>query len=205
MEEVNSPSGNRKERKLTGLIIAVILIAAALVLWIVFGKDSSKSTNQNTQPAKTATTAPANAKINSLISYQLPSGWTSTGCSNPGDIVLIVPSGKVSPDCASLASSWPMKITIDPQNTTECSQIKVNSQQVTNHVCSSKFINGSKFFVSSTTYNDKSSYGKNTKVSDYYVKTSNGVVRLEYADDLTSPEDDYQADFDQIANSAKVK
>jgi hypothetical protein len=31
------------------------------------------------------------------------------------------------------------------------------------------------------------------------------VVKLEYADDLTTSEDDYQAQFDQIANSIKVK
>jgi hypothetical protein len=30
-------------------------------------------------------------------------------------------------------------------------------------------------------------------------------VKLEYADDLASTEDDYQPQFDQIANSIKIK
>jgi hypothetical protein len=36
-------------------------------------------------------------------------------------------------------------------------------------------------------------------------KKDAGVVKLEYADDQTSNEDDYQAQFDQIANSIKIK
>jgi hypothetical protein len=69
----------------------------------------------------------------------------------------------------------------------------------------SQTINGNKIFVASTTYNNKSTYGKDTKVSEYFVDTKSGVVKLEYADDLASTEDDYQAQFDQIANSIKIK
>jgi hypothetical protein len=207
MNETPSPEEKKTGRRRSLLIILIIIaLAAALIIGLKLGKSSNKRTSSVTNPpSNSAKTSNTNSKISSLISYQLPDGWNSVGCNNPTEVILIVPQGKVSPDCASLADNWPMKIMMDPMNTTECSQIKVNNQQITNHVCSSQTINGSKIFVASTTYNEKSDYGKNTKVSDYYVDTSNGVVKLEYADDLTSNEDDYQAQFDQIANSIKVK
>jgi hypothetical protein len=205
MDEKISNKENIRERRWTGLIIIVLVAAAAAAAWFVFAKDSNE---QKTAPApvpQSSKSASSSNNIDSLISYQLPDGWKTVSCSNPTQVVLLVPQGRVSPDCAALANNWPMKIMLDTQKTTECSQIHVNNQQVTNHICSSKFINGSKVFVSSTTYNDKSAYGKNTKVSDYYVSAKNNVVKLEYADDLTSQEDDYQAQFDQLANSITLK
>jgi hypothetical protein len=206
MDEPIPREENRKERRWTALLLVVLVAAVAIGLWLLFGKDNNKQTNKstssNSQSSKTSTNS---GQINSLISYDLPDGWKTITCNTSTEAVLVVPSGRVTPDCASLSDSWPMKILMDSNNTTECSQIKVNSQQVTNHVCSSQTINGNKIFVASTTYNEKSSYGKSTKVSDYYVDTKNGVVKLEYADDQTSSEDDYQSQFDQIANSIKVK
>jgi hypothetical protein len=207
MDEPISRNENRKERRWTALLVVVLVAAIAIGLWLLFGKDNNKqSSNPNSQNTQSSNASKNNSgQINSLISYDLPSGWKTITCNTSTEAVLIVPSGRVTPDCASLSDNWPMKILMDSNNTTECSQIKVNSQQVTNHVCSSQTINGNKIFVASTTYNEKSSYGKNTKVSDYYVDTKNGVVKLEYADDQTSNEDDYQAQFDQIANSIKIK
>jgi cytoskeletal protein RodZ len=205
MDEPISREENNKERRWTVLLTIVLVIAIAVILWLVFGKNNqnNKSTTPNPQPVNSSPNK--NSQINSLISYDLPSGWKTVGCNNASEVILIVPTGRVTPDCASLSDSWPMKIMMDPKNTTECSQIKVNSQQVTNHVCSSQTINGNKIFVASTTYNNKSTYGKDTKVSEYFVDTKSGVVKLEYADDLASTEDDYQAQFDQIANSIKIK
>jgi hypothetical protein len=206
MEDQIPPHEKKKERRLSSLLVLIFIIAVAVGLWLMFGKkDNNQSqTTSNPTPMPQSSTN-SNGQIDSLVSYQLPEGWKTVSCNAPAEVVLIVPQGKVSPDCASLANNWPMKLMLDTMNTTDCNQIKVNNQQVTNHVCASQSINGSKFLVASTTYNDKSSYGKTTKVSEYYVKTSGGVVKLQYADDLTSNEDDYQAQFDQIANSIKVK
>jgi cytoskeletal protein RodZ len=205
MDEPILKGENRKERRWTVLLTIVLVIAIAVILWLVFGKNNqnNKSTMPNSQTTNSSTNK--NSQINSLISYDLPDSWKTVSCNNASEVILIVPTGRVTPDCASLSDDWPMKIMMDPKNTTECSQIKVNSQQVTNHVCSSQTINGNKIFVASTTYNNKSTYGKDTKVSEYFVDTKSGVVKLEYADDLASTEDDYQAQFDQIANSIKIK
>jgi hypothetical protein len=205
MNEPISEKETKNSRRWTALLIVLLIAAVAIILWLIFGKNNKQANNTSSPSPQSSQQAHSGDQINSAISYQLPNGWNTVTCNNPTEVILIVPQGKVSPDCATLAANWPMKIMIDPMNTTDCSQIKVNAQQVTNHICSSQSINGSKFFVSSTTYNDKSSYGKNVKASDYYVKTSSGVVKLEYADDLTTSEDDYQAQFDQIANSIKVK
>jgi hypothetical protein len=194
---------NTKERWWLKLVIALLIAGIAAALWFVFGNNSDTQPPATTSQSSQQTNS--SSSVNSLISYQLPDGWKTVSCNKPTEVVLLVPQGKVSPDCASLAGNWPMKIQIDPANTTECSQIKVNNQQLTNHVCSSKFINGNKFLTASTTYNDKSTYGKTTKVSDYYVSAKGSVVKFEYADDQTSPEDDYQTQFDQIVNSVKLK
>jgi hypothetical protein len=206
MDEPISKAENRKERRWTVPLTILLVIAIAAILWLVFGNNNdrnSKTSTPNPQPANSS--ANKNSQINSLISYDLPDGWKTVSCNNASEVILIVPTGRVTPDCASLSDNWPMKIMMDPKHTTECSQIKVNSQQVTNHICSSQSINGNKIFVASTTYNNKSTYGKDTKVSEYFVDTKSGVVKLEYADDLASTEDDYQPQFDQIANSIKIK
>jgi hypothetical protein len=199
MDDYNIPEKSNKYKWATVLLVVVV---AGLLIFLAFGnkKTANKTTTTNPTSQQTST----NSSVNSLISYQLPDGWSKVECGGELDVTLIVPAQRMKPDCASLADSWPMKIAKDPKNTTDCNQIKVNNQQITNHVCSSQSINGQRLFVSSTTYNNKSPYGKDTKVSDYYVSTKKGVVKLEYADDLTTSEDDYQTQFDQIANSIKV-
>jgi hypothetical protein len=203
--KMNNLSGaeNKSKRILWTALVVVIIIIAAFLAFLGTQKDNKKvsTSNKPVTPSENNSTIP---KIDSLMSYTLPTDWTKQNCGGSTEVVLIVPAGKVSPNCVALASSWPMKIVMDTLNTTDCNQIKVNNQQVTNHVCSSQPINGSKIFVSGTTFNNKSLYGRDTRVSDYFVNTPKGVVKLEYADDLSSPEDDYQAQFDQIANSIKV-
>jgi hypothetical protein len=202
MSDLESPEKTNKIKWLP-ILVLILFVVGAIGLFV--HKKNKVSTPAQTSPSAQTSSDTSTFNIDSLISYQLPDGWTTQDCGGENDVVLIVPAQRVKPDCASLADSWPMKFSKDPQNTTDCNQIKVNNQQVTNHVCSSQNINGQKIFVSSTTYNNKSVYGKDTKVSDYYVESKKGVIKLEYADDLTSSEDDYQAQFDQIANSIKVK
>jgi hypothetical protein len=194
------------KKRSSGWIIILSIITATIVVflvWATFFKPDKKVSNQNVQPSPSSN-APASS-VDALISYSLPAGWKTISCNDPQEVVLFVPDGKVSPTCTTLAGSWPTKLLVDPQNTRDCNQIKVNNQQVTSHTCSSKFINGNKVLVSDTSYNDKSAYGKNIKVADYYILTDKGVAHLYYADDASSPDDDYQAEFDQIINSIKSK
>jgi hypothetical protein len=176
---------------LTAILLLLVLIGVGLIIISLLNQGIKHEPEKSTQKQPQSSEPETKADINALISYELPEGWTVLNCDS-GSIVLIVPAKKVSPACTALADSWPMKFVANNQNITDCSQIKVNNQQVTNHVCSSQYINGSKALVASTTYNNKSAFGKDTKVS-------------EYADDLASAEDNYQAEFDKIANSIKVK
>jgi hypothetical protein len=185
----------------TFILTFITLILIIFLAWVIFIKPDEQSSNQN--PSSSSSTPVSS--VNDLISYSLPAGWNTLSCNNPNEIILIVPDGKVTPTCSTLADSWPTKLLIDPKNTRDCNQIKVNNQQITSHTCSSKIINGTKVLVSNTSYNDKSSYGKNTNATDYYVITNKGVANLHYADDVSSPDDDYQTEFDQIANSIKAK
>jgi cytoskeletal protein RodZ len=195
----------RSKKWITPLIILIVLLAG-FIGWLLFIKSDNQNNNQNMQSnTNSAQPTNSNSSIDSLISYQLPADWKTVSCKTPNEVILIVPSGKVSPDCASLAGNWPIKFSLDFKNTKDCNQIKVNNQQVTNHTCSSKFIGGNKVLVSNTTYNKQSTYGKNTKVAEYYVITKSNVVKLEAADDEASAEDDYQPQVEQIANSIKSK
>jgi len=198
MDDSYTPK-KRNNFKWLPVLLGALAGVVVVILFLIHGSNNSKTTNP------TMPTSPVKSTVESLVSYQLPDGWTKVECGGENDVVLIVPAQRVKPDCATLSDSWPMTLMKDPMKTTDCNQIKVNNQQITNHVCSSQNVNGQKMLVSSTTYNDKSLYGKDTKVSDYYLDTKKGVIKLEYADDQTSTEDDYQAQFDQIANSMQVK
>lgn len=183
----------------------ILIIAAAIVLWAVFGRNNNKPAAPAAKnPPHQVTPQSAAAPLEGLITYKLPKGWTDADCVGKSETILIIPNNQ-HPFCSSDAAGWPMKITKDANTTTDCNQIKVDNSQVTNHICSSLFINGAKTIKSSTAYNDKSTYGHATKVSDYYINTGKGVVKLEYVDNQTVKTDDYQAGFDQLANSVQVK
>jgi len=186
------------------LMVIAILSVFVIALWL--GLSSNEDNDQKTgQSSENKSNVPVQKTANSLISYSLPPDWSSVSCEGSSEIILIVPSGKVSPRCDTVAENWPIRIFIDQKNTKDCNQIEVDNQQVTKHTCSSKFTDGHKTLVVSTTYNEKSQYARATTVSEYYIDTSNGVVKLEAKDDLASADDDHQAEFDQIANSVKVK
>jgi hypothetical protein len=186
--------------------LVILVIAGAIILWLILGRNnnkpatvpSTKNTPHQVNPQST------NTQLDSLITYKLPQGWTDADCVGKSETILIIANGQ-HPFCSSDAQNWPIKLTLDTQNTTDCHQITVDNSKVTKHICSSLFINGAKTIKSSTTYNDKSPYGHATKVSDYYIKTGKGVVKLEYVDNQTVNTDDYQAGFDQLAASVKTK
>jgi hypothetical protein len=201
-----TPAEKRRQKLWLVIIFIVLAIIITAVLALVFHKDSKKSSSSNGKNPPTQTSFPNNnAQIGSLISYQLPANWTSTDCIAATENILVIPDSQLHPNCAIDLQNWLIKIVTDQHNTTSCNQIKVDNSQVTKHVCSTVPINGERLVKSSTTYNEKSPYGHPTTVSDYFVKTKNGVVKLEYIDNLTTAGDDFQAGFDQLANSLKVK
>jgi hypothetical protein len=127
MNEPIPEKETKNSRRWTTLLIVLLIVAVAVILWLIFGKNNNKQANNTSSPnPPTSQQAHSGGQINSAISYQLPDGWNTVTCNNPTEVILIVPQGKVSPDCATLAANWPMKIMIDPMNTTDCSQIKVN-------------------------------------------------------------------------------
>jgi hypothetical protein len=64
------------------------------------------------------------------------------------------------------------------------------------------YVDGHKSLKASTEYPKSSSYSTDTTISDYYINTGKGVVKIEYT--YTSS-NDYQTGFDQMALGVKVK
>lgn len=185
-----------------------ILATAVLVLILSIGGGYFFSQKRSTTPIApndtsaitkpTANTASTN-DAKSLVSYTLPDGWKEETCPNNADRTYIVPNGS-SLSCDSDPSA-PIKISVDSGKTTDCQQL-ANVQNVKKHICSSLYINNHKTLKASTDYLKSSSHATDTTVSEYYIDTGKGVVKLEYS--YTSA-NDYQTGFDQLANSIKVK
>jgi hypothetical protein len=203
--------GGGKRRNLgNGLkaaLLILLLIGLGILVWVFLRKNVAHTNNSTSSkaPSPQGNFQNSSTPIDSLISYKLPAGWTDTDCISGRESILIISSTQPRPNCAIDLQRWSIRIAMATQNITSCNQIKVNNQQVTNHVCASQTINGKSTLKSSTTYNEKSPYGHAVKVSDYFIKTAKGTVKLEYVDDLTTNNDDFQVQFDQIANSVKVK
>jgi hypothetical protein len=206
--------GNSSPRKrkhwLSGLgilLCGAILLAAILWGYNFVSKNVKQSDNNTSSPASHSQSGfqNTNTPIDSLIKYNLPAGWTDTDCISGTEVILFIPPTLPRPNCAIDLQKWSVRITMDPQSPSNCNQIKVNNQQITNHVCASQFINGKKAIKSSTTYNEKSPYAHPTKVEDYFISTGKGTIKIEYIDDLTNSNDDFQAQFDQLANSVTAK
>jgi hypothetical protein len=190
------------------LLLGVIILVAAVLIGVNFVRNNVKQSNSNTNTPASSTQSSfqnTNTPIDSLITYKLPPGWTDTDCISGTEAILFISPTQPRPNCAIDLQKWSMRITMDPQSPSNCSQIKVNNQQITNHVCASQFINGKSAIKSSTTYNEKSSYAHPTKVEDYFISTGKGTIKLEYIDDLSNSNDDFQAQFDQLASSVKTK
>jgi|SRR5665213_3819867 len=181
------------------LLILILIVAASLVAWAL-GRSNNLTVNTNTQTQSGNNTAGAGVKT--LISYTLPDAWTENTCSSSSSIVYIIPSGGAL-DCTANPSA-PMKAYIDSQNTTDCQQLKpATTTGIRKHVCISLYIDGHKSLKASTEYaGGSSSYKTDTTISDYYINTGKGVAAIEYT--YTSA-NDFQAGFDQLATSAKVK
>ncbi len=188
-----------KNTKMVGVVL-IAVIAAGLIGWQLGSHKKAQNPTATNTATPTASSEPAKAgDPRTLVSYTLPDGWKEGTCPSAANKVFIVPAGS-SLQCDS-SSIAPIRIYIDPQNTKDCQQLNA-PQNVKKHICKSLFIDGHKTLQASTEYLKSSSYGTETTVSDYYVDTGKGVVRLEYA--FTSS-NDYQNGFDQLANSVNVK
>ncbi len=183
------------------LLVAILILGAGVLGWRL-GHSNTSSTSQPDNTSQPTSVNNANtAGVRSLVSYVLPDGWKEASCTAMAGSVYMVPAGTSNADCSANPSS-PVKISVDSGNNTDCNQLQ-NVQNVSKHICISVYINGHKSLRAETIYNQDSSYKKPTTINAYYINTSKGVVRVEYIHD---PKDNgYQAGFDQLANSVRVK
>lgn len=185
------------KRAKVNLLVITLIVAGVLVSWLVGRSNNQASTTSRSQASSNA----AGTDVKSLVSYTLPDAWTENVCSSSSGTLYIIPN-TTSLDCNANPSA-PIKVFVDPQNTTDCQQLKPeNVTGIKKHVCISLYISGHKSLKASTTYSSGSSYKTDTTISDYYINTGKGVVAIEYT--YTSA-NDFQAGFDQLATSAKVK
>ncbi len=187
-------------KTLVALLIVALVLGAGFLGWNL-GHSNSPSISQPNNTNQPSTVDNANtAGVKSLVSYILPDGWKEASCPAVAGAVYIVPNGSSGLDCNANPSS-PVKISVDPGNSTDCNQLQ-NVQNVKKHICISLYINGHKSLKSSTEYLPSSSYGQATTINAYYVNTGKGVIELEY---VYSADGQFQAGFDQLANSINIK
>jgi hypothetical protein len=114
-------------------------------------------------------------------------------------VVFVVPGGatlRCDTDLIAL-----VKVFLEPQGATDCQEL-ADVQNVRKHICKSLFIDGHKSLQASTEYSKSATYKVDTTISEYYINTGKGVVRVAYT--YTSS-NDYQLGFDQLATSIKVR
>lgn len=196
------PDDDRKYIRINKLVLlAVILLAAAVALgWRLGNKSSDSNTKVNNTNQATTVDNANTAAVKSVVTYALPDGWKEASCPAAQGTVYVLPNGSSGVDCGANPSS-PVKISIDPGNNTDCNQLQ-NVQNVKKHVCISLYINGHKTLKATTEFLASSSYKQATTIHAYYVNTGKGIIKVEY---IYSSDNGFQAGFDELANSIKVK
>jgi type II secretory pathway pseudopilin PulG len=192
-----------KQRSMLLIVVLLLVLAAAAgyIGWRL-GQDNNnqpKNTVTNNSASDALNNAITDSDVKSRISYTLPDGWNENTCPAKADTVYVTPAGS-SLDCAADPSA-PIKIYMDPQNTTDCQQL-ANPQNVRKHVCSSLFIDGHKGLKASTEYLKSSSSASGMTISAYYISANKGVAKVEY---VYTSSNDYQSGFERLATSVKVK
>ncbi len=186
---------------MAAIVVIVIALGGGIIGWKL-GQSNTKTSPANTGASTSTKPAANGATANdakTLVGYTLPDGWKEGTCPNNTDRTYIVPDGS-SLRCDSNPSA-PIKITVDSGNATDCQQL-ANVQDVKKHICSSLYINGHKTLKASTEYLKSASHPTDITISEYYIDTGKGVVKLEYS---YASANDYQTGFDQLANSLRVK
>lgn len=163
-----------------------MLVIAGVIGWAIGHSGNSGKTSDTSPPSSASTAA------NSLISYALPDGWTQSTCPASTGVTYIIPGG-ASLDCTADPSA-PVKITTDPQNTTDCNQLR-KVEGVRKHTCISLYIDGHKSLKSFTQTSQSSAW-------DYYINTGKDVVKLDYT---YGSANNYQSGFEDLINTVKVK
>lgn len=188
----------RLHKKTTAFFtILVLLFGAGLLGWWYGRSDSSPSPQQTANTQQTVNNTEV-GEVSELVTYVLPDGWKQNKCQGSG-AVFVSPNGTTA-NCNSNPVS-PIKISVDPSNNKDCNQLQ-NVTDVKKHVCISLYINGLKSLKASTEYLASSSFKQVTTINAYYIDTGKGVVKVEY---MYTNDDQYQAGFDQLANSINVK
>lgn len=177
------------------MVTGALLIAFGLGYAFSMKDDKAPPTQENVADTTDGSTTGDAA---SLVSYTLPDGWREARCED-SDAVYVLPGGIVSADCSANPAS-PIKLSVDPGNHTDCNQLR-NVSEVKKHVCVSLYINDKKSLKASTEYLASSSYGQPTTINAYYVDTGEGVVKAEH---IFTTDDQFQAGFDQLANSIQA-
>lgn len=183
--------------KKTPLLIVALIIPASLFGWWLGGRSNNTQTNNPVQPRASTSTPGQDAK--SLVNYTLPDAWTETYCA-PSKDIYITPSDTAA-DC-KMKPRAPVEISIDSANNKDCNQLQ-NVQNVSKHICISEYINGLRSLKSETVYNKASAYKKDMTINAYYIDTGKGVAKVEYVHEPNDNE--FQADFEQLAKSVQVK
>ena len=199
---ISPNSENNSLRTKIILVVIGLVILSVLAGWLIGRSNKSTTTNSsNTTTQARSSNSASGADVKSLVSYTLPDAWSENTCSGSKGTVYIIPNG-TSLNCSANPSA-PIKAYVDSQSTTDCQQLMpANGQGIKKHVCISLYIGGHKSLKASTTYSSGSSYRTDTTISDYFINTGKGVVAIEYTYTSTN---DFQAGFDQLATSVKVK
>ena len=184
----------------TVLLVIVLVLGALLVGWWVGQRGTSTITkgpigSQPSVPLSNSNTP----EVTALASYNLPDGWKEASCTGSKSI-FVLPVGVKDVACNTNLIA-PIKLSVDPNNTKDCNQLG-NVSDVKKHTCISLYINGLKSLKASTEFLASSSYKQATTINSYYVDTGKGVVKVEYQ---YTTDNQYQAGFDQLANSIKAK
>jgi hypothetical protein len=186
-------SEGKKNQNRAVFAVVIIVLAAVLFGWWLGHRNSQKDVSSNsTLPPSSVSTSSSSVK--SLVSYTLPDGWSEASCPASSNTVYIAPNG-TSANCNANPST-PVKVAVDSQNITDCQQVKpTGTQGIKKHTCVSVYIGGHKTIKSFTDANG-------TSTADYFINTGKGVVKVEY---VYSGSNDFQNEFDQLANSVHVK
>jgi hypothetical protein len=106
MEDYNLPKKSNKFKWLS--VLLVVVIAGLIAFAVANNNDNNKKSANTTAPS--AQPSNSSSSVDSLISYQLPDGWSKVSCGGENDVTLIVPANRMKPDCASLADSKSIRL-----------------------------------------------------------------------------------------------
>jgi|GEM_PF-1170251 len=180
------------------LVVLLLVLIAGLIGWRLGHSNKGSDKTSVTNSSSSSESAASTADVKSLVTYTLPEGWKEATCTSQANTVFIVPSGaSLHCDTASIA---PIKLSVDSQNTTDCQELS-NVHDVRKHICKSLYIGGHKSLQALTEYPKSPTYPADTTISDYYIDTGKGAIRVRYT---YTASNDYQIGFDELANSVKV-